>query len=531
MVAAIMMAALALGVLPAIPVHASGSISVSVSASTLNIGESVTVTANASGPGGESVLATMSFSYDSGILEFVSCSEDTYGGGGGNISVAGTGKASITLRAIAPGTASISVSGWDAVNSNDAAVEYGDLSGGGTSVTVNNAAGGGDGGGNAGNNGGGGDDNTDNGGDSNAAKSGDNSLRSLAISPGKLSPAFTYSNTHYTASVSEDVTSVAVDATPSNANAVVESVTGNTNLEMGANTIKITVRAENGTLATYTIVVTRGGAPEEEEEEDPEETEEEKPEGAIEINGKSFMVSSVLPDDTFPEEFAKTTVTYNNEEVEAYTFPYGGLTLFYLRNATEPDSEEEEETAEGRYFFYNSQQNQFFPYINIAVGEVYVLMLPSSYAETPVPEGYQAAVLAVEDFAMDACQLPSDNSEIASEFYLVYGVDKNGNPGWYTYDSRDKSLQRYVANTYIVEKEEPQAEDTSVADQAQRKIQEMDKKYKEEKSKSRMIMAVLIFLLAAAVVAIVNILIFYRRGAKKKTSKDLDIDYIDFDDL
>ena len=50
----------------------------------------------------------------------------------------------------------------------------------------------------------------------------DNSLSSLSLSAGDLSPAFQYNVTDYTASVGQEVTSVEVNAKTSNANAVVE---------------------------------------------------------------------------------------------------------------------------------------------------------------------------------------------------------------------------------------------------------------------------------------------------------------------
>lgn len=61
---------------------ASGSTSVSVSSGSVNIGDTVTVTVKASGPSGEKANATMTLSYDSSVLQFVSCNT-TYGGGGG----------------------------------------------------------------------------------------------------------------------------------------------------------------------------------------------------------------------------------------------------------------------------------------------------------------------------------------------------------------------------------------------------------------------------------------------------------------
>ena len=68
---------------------ASGSTSVSVSSGSVNIGDTVTVTVKASGPSGEKANATMTLSYDSSVLQFVSCNT-TYGGGGGSVSIPDT---------------------------------------------------------------------------------------------------------------------------------------------------------------------------------------------------------------------------------------------------------------------------------------------------------------------------------------------------------------------------------------------------------------------------------------------------------
>ena len=75
-----------------------------------------------------------------------------------------------------------------------------------------------------------------------------------------MSPAFKGSTTKYTATVDNSVTSIAVSATPVNEKATIESVTGNTNLAVGANVVQIVVKAENGTTATYKITVTRQAA-------------------------------------------------------------------------------------------------------------------------------------------------------------------------------------------------------------------------------------------------------------------------------
>lgn len=91
------------------------------------------------------------------------------------------------------------------------------------------------------------------------AASPDNSLQSLSLSEGSLSPSFVYNQMSYTATVDADTTRVDVNAKVSNELATIKSITGNENLTEGDNTISITVTAENGAEATYTIKVTRGG--------------------------------------------------------------------------------------------------------------------------------------------------------------------------------------------------------------------------------------------------------------------------------
>ena len=87
--------------------------------------------------------------------------------------------------------------------------------------------------------------------------SADNSLEVLSLSAGTLSPDFTGKTGQYTATVPNDVTSVTVTATPVNEFATVQSITGNDNLQVGTNTIKVVVKAQNGALAQYTITLTR----------------------------------------------------------------------------------------------------------------------------------------------------------------------------------------------------------------------------------------------------------------------------------
>ena len=88
-------------------------------------------------------------------------------------------------------------------------------------------------------------------------KSSDNSLKSLIIDNGTLTPSFNSATRTYTAEVEGNITSINVNAIPNSLYGKIKSITGNTNLNFGNNQIEIIVEAENGNTASYIINVTR----------------------------------------------------------------------------------------------------------------------------------------------------------------------------------------------------------------------------------------------------------------------------------
>ena len=88
-------------------------------------------------------------------------------------------------------------------------------------------------------------------------KSNNKNLRSLTLGGGfTLTPDFSPSITEYSLVVGSDVDSIEVNAQTEDDMAKVE-VIGNDNLLMGENTVTIRVTAEDGTVRTYTINVTK----------------------------------------------------------------------------------------------------------------------------------------------------------------------------------------------------------------------------------------------------------------------------------
>lgn len=86
--------------------------------------------------------------------------------------------------------------------------------------------------------------------------SSDNTLSNLSVSGYTISPSFNKNNTNYSVSIPNEATEVIVKATTNDSKAKVE-ITGNTNLKVGVNTVSVKVTAEDGSVKTYTIEVTR----------------------------------------------------------------------------------------------------------------------------------------------------------------------------------------------------------------------------------------------------------------------------------
>lgn len=91
-------------------------------------------------------------------------------------------------------------------------------------------------------------------------KSNNNNLKSLTVGTYELTPEFSADVTEYSLTVDENVDVLQVTAEPEDETAEVE-VSGNDNLLLGENTIEIKVTAEDETVKTYTINVTKGEAP------------------------------------------------------------------------------------------------------------------------------------------------------------------------------------------------------------------------------------------------------------------------------
>lgn len=189
--------------------------------------------------------------------------------------------------------------------------------------------------------------------------SSDNSLKSLTLSKGTLSPDFKYNVVNYTATVPSGTESITVNANVSNKDAKILSISGGENLKDGQNTIKVTVEAGGGQLAVYTIVVTRSTqqvvpTPTPTPTPTPPATDPTVMEPITEEFGPAFdrgaqqyrVVNNHDATD-LPEGFAPKSMMIQKIVCAGYIYKEGDTTLVYLENI--------EDKTDARYYIFDEK--------------------------------------------------------------------------------------------------------------------------------------------------------------------------------
>lgn len=481
----------------------ASSLSVGVSASSVKIGDTVTVSITV--PAG--VSATVNVTYPSGTFSFSSAS-DTASANGGTVSMTigsyGSSNTKTTgtmkFKAKAAGSATFSASAPIAGNQDGDRVSVGGAS---ASVRVKNEANENNSNKSDSSNG---SDTSDSNSDDNKTKSADNSLASLTLSSGSLSPAFKYSVTNYTAEVANDVTSVVVSAKTSNANATVESVKGGENLSVGANKIQIVVKAENGVTATYTITVTRKESGDNTDEPEPDNTDEPQ-EQCYDIGGVKMYPSEDGDESQIPEEFALSEITLWEK-----AYPYwvndtigSDVGLIYLVDENQENG--------AWYRISEASPYEAKPFICFKSEYGYIIATPEKMNET-APAGYTSETINIEGKGVADAFVKAGDEENC----LIYAVNQDGVYGLYQYDLQDRTYMRY--------KEAPVAEDTQVPEEP---TIEDSTKVSDLESQNRLLFYAFIVVVAILLVVIV-ILVVKRRHDGDDYADDDDYEEEDEED-
>lgn len=271
-----------------------------------------------------------------------------------------------------------------------------------------------------------------------ASYSSDNTLGSLQISPGVLSPAFSPDVTTYTTSVGSDCGRLTVSATPNDSKATV-SVSG-TRMDPGMNTTTITVTAENGSKKSYTIKTTKAEDVKTQEEaskaaDSPDAGIENNNSSAVQepsvnVAGMGYKITASLDGHTLPEGYVQSETDYNGIKITVGMGTDTGVMLAYL--------ESEDGTGESGYYVYDSVNKSFSKYIEVSQPELTYCILPIDETAMELPEGYD---IGRTDIGGEEVEVLLDRT---GSYALFYGVSSTGQTGWFRYNISDGTIQGYA---------------------------------------------------------------------------------------
>ncbi len=244
-------------------------------------------------------------------------------------------------------------------------------------------------------------------------KSGNNALSALTVSAGTLTPAFDPAVTEYTLSLPQGTEKLTLTATPSDSNATVQG-DGELTLQEGENTLPLVVTAENGDTKTYTVTAKVAQAPT----------------LFLNFSGAKLGVVKDVEGVTPPTGFtAAEPVSQGGDTLPLWVDANGKHTLVYLVD----------EKGVAGFYLYSRTEGVLSPYLPLVCGgATYIYTgIPSEKAAVP---GLKAAT--VEAFSQTLSGWRYEDAAL-SDFLVLYLMDDGGQYGYYTYDTKNATLQRF----------------------------------------------------------------------------------------
>ncbi len=235
--------------------------------------------------------------------------------------------------------------------------------------------------------------------------------------------------------------------------------------------------------------------------------------GDFVIDGIAYVLSERYSDNEIPDGFTKTQLKIHGGTYRELT--NDKLTLVYLKPADHIE-------GSGVFYIYDKDSDSVSDFVILGDSNYYVI--PSD-TKKDIPETLIETSININDSDCTAFQYGEDESD----FYYVFGTDSDGDKGWFSYDSKDKTVQR--ANTVFFEQAVPSGDETQEANSTKKKgsksgfsLDSIDfDELLEGVSSSRTILAIIIFVAVVLLIILLDVLLFRRKN-------DYDEDDFDYDD-
>lgn len=243
-------------------------------------------------------------------------------------------------------------------------------------------------------------------------------LTSIKVVAGTLSPAFKENITEYTVVVPYDQTDGLLTCEALDKKSTI-TVEGERQLQVGLNKRTIVVVASNGDTRRYTVTFNRL-------DENGNDTTVGLGDGTVVmVDGKEFVVSESNPTIIPPKGFNITTAKYGEKEIAAYSDSAGKITIVYLVA--------KDESEEG---FYILESSTFSKLMYIESGEICYIIREDKAA----PEGFYKTTYEVNGQNLPCYKY---SSQQYGDFIIFSAVTTGGVQGYYRYDVKENTMQRY----------------------------------------------------------------------------------------
>ncbi len=253
-----------------------------------------------------------------------------------------------------------------------------------------------------------------------SSTSSDANLTSLRASAGSLSPAFKSNITEYTVNVPYSQTDGILYCTTSDKYAKI-SISGSRELKVGKTVRSVKVTAPDGTTKTYTVTFNRAA-----EEEQPEETDANN----ITYGDGNYKITDDYGDITPPKSFSVDIVKIGEKEYTALVSVSKNITLVFIENL---DNSEDKVLV-----MYKDGAVEEFKHIE-GINDTF--LIKEIDAEQTVSDKLYLSEVEINGIKVP-CYKYTDAAY--SDYAIIYCESAKGTVGYYRYDAKEESIQRFA---------------------------------------------------------------------------------------
>ncbi len=150
------------------------------------------------------------------------------------------------------------------------------------------------------------------------------------------------------------------------------------------------------------------------------------------MDGNTYFVSNEYKESDIPNGYEETTIAYESGEIKALRNAASNVVLVSLA----------EQSGEAELYLFDEATATFSAYreISISVSTGTTIVILTNTDEAVIPRGYLETIAEI-----DSVQFPAWQNPDHSETCILYAVNNMGEKGFYQYDIKEGTYQRFVS--------------------------------------------------------------------------------------